>query len=184
MGEHRGVTARAPNPYDLLPRLPGLVLCSDDISDGQTLPRRHVSSWDGAGGQDVSPHLSWSDYPSASRSFAITCLDPDAKSGSGFWHWAVVNVGASTTELPTGAGQMGGRLLPAGAFMLRNDAGVSGYSGAAPPPGEAPHRYLFAVHALPIEHLDIPDTASSALLGLLLTRLAIARALLAPVYGR
>lgn len=152
------------NPYDFLPQVPSFDLRSDDVADGQALPTPQLSGLFGAGGEDTSPHLAWSGFPEGTKSFVVTCYDPDAPTVSGFWHWAVFNIPASVTELPTGAGDPNGANLPDGAKMLTTDGGVRQYLGAAPPPGHGPHRYIFVVHALDVESLDIPDEARPAFL--------------------
>lgn len=171
-----------PNPYDFLPSLPRFTLRSNDIAEGQTLPTPQLSGLFGAGGEDRSPHLAWEGFPAETQSFAVTCYDPDAPTASGFWHWAVFNIPASVTELPSGAGDASGSGLPEGAVSLTNDGGVKQFLGAAPPAGHGPHRYIFAVHAVDVPKLDIPDSASPALLGFNLFSHAIARALLTAVY--
>lgn len=171
-----------PNPYDFLPRLPTFTLSSTDVADGETLAKPHVSGMLGAGGEDVSPQLAWSGFPAETRSFAVTCYDPDAPTVSGFWHWAVFNIPADVTELPTGAGDASGSGLPAGAITLGNDAGLKQYVGAAPPPGHHVHRYFFAVHAVGVETLDIDGDARPAILGFNLFSQAIGRTYIAPLY--
>ncbi|MGV1088284.1 MAG: YbhB/YbcL family Raf kinase inhibitor-like protein, partial [Mycobacterium sp.] len=148
------------NPYEFLPTLPGFALTSADITDSQPLKNAQVSGIMGAGGQDVSPQLSWSGFPEATRSFAVTIFDPDAPTASGFWHWAVANLPATVAELPAGVGD--GSVLPGDALTLRNDAGMPRFVGAAPPAGHGVHRYFVAVHALDVEKLDLTADASPA----------------------
>lgn len=164
------------SPYDLLPKVPSFEVASTDIKDGGCLPSSQVSGIFGAGGDDCSPELSWTGFPSETESFVVTCYDPDAPTVSGFWHWSVVDIPASVTSLPRGAGDEAGDQLPEGAFQLRNDAGLRRYLGAAPPPGHGRHRYFFVVHAVDSETLDIPDDASNALLGFNLFSHTLARA--------
>jgi Raf kinase inhibitor-like YbhB/YbcL family protein len=171
-----------PSPYDFLPQVPGFTLTSSDVSDGDVLPLPHVSGVMGAGGEDRSPQLSWSGFPEGTRSFAVTVYDPDAPTASGFWHWAVVNIPATVTELPGGAGDQGGAKLPDGAVQLRNDAGFPGYVGAAPPAGHGPHRYFVVVHAVDTDALDVTPDASPAVLGFNLFGHTLARATLVATY--
>lgn len=168
------------NPYEFLPELPSFTLSSDTITDGQPLDNDQVSGIMGAGGNDVSPQLSWSGFPEQTRSFAVTMYDPDAPTASGFWHWAVANLPGDVTELPEGAGD--GSALPGDALILRNDAGQRRYIGAAPPPGHGPHRYIIAVHAVDVDKLDLPEDATPAFLGFNLFQHATARALIHGTY--
>jgi Raf kinase inhibitor-like YbhB/YbcL family protein len=168
------------NPYDFLPELPGFTLTSTDITDGQPLRNAQVSGIMGAGGEDVSPQLTWSGFPEETRSFAVTVFDPDAPTASGFWHWAVANLPATVTELPSGVGD--GSLLPGDALTLVNDAGVRRFIGAAPPAGHGYHRYFVAVHALNVEKLELSEDASPAYLGFNLFMSAIARAVIHGTY--
>ncbi|WP_046471296.1 YbhB/YbcL family Raf kinase inhibitor-like protein [Allosalinactinospora lopnorensis] len=174
--------AQPPSPYDFLPDLPSFTVTSDDVADGQPLPMPQGSGIMGAGGKDQSPHLAWSGFPEKTRSFAVTCFDPDAPTASGFWHWAVFDIPATVTELPSGAGDEGGSGLPAGAVTLRNDAGARRYIGAAPPGGHGPHRYTFVVHAVDVESLGIDDSATPAYLGFNLFFHGIGRATITPVF--
>ena len=166
------------NPYDYLPELPGFTLTSADITDSQPLKMAQVSGIMGAGGEDVSPQLSWSGFPEETQSFAVTVFDPDAPTASGFWHWAVANLPATVTELPAGVGD--GSLLPGDALTLCNDAGMRRFVGAAPPAGHGYHRYFVAVHAVSVEKLDLAEDASPAFLGFNLFMKSIARAV---IYG-
>ncbi len=171
-----------PNPYDFLPQVPAFTVTSSDVTDGAVLPTPHVSGVMGAGGEDRSPQLSWSGFPEGTRSFAVTVFDPDAPTASGFWHWAVVNIPASVTELPSGAGDKDSPSLPEGAVQLRNDGGFAGYVGAAPPSGHGPHRYFVVVHAVDTEQLDVTADAAPAVLGFNLFSHTLARATLVATY--
>jgi Raf kinase inhibitor-like YbhB/YbcL family protein len=168
------------SPYDNLPKLPTFTLTSSSLADGGALANDQVSGIFGAGGEDISPQLSWSGFPAETRSFAVTVYDPDAPTASGFWHWAVFNLPADVTELAAGAGD--GNQLAGGAVTLANDASLKRYLGAAPPAGHGPHRYYIAVHALPTDTLDIPADATPAFLGFNLFMQAIGRAVIHGTY--
>ena len=169
-------------PYDSLPEVPGFSVTSRDISDGAMLAMPQVSGIFGAGGEDASPHLSWSGFPAETRSFVVTCFDPDAPTGSGFWHWNVLDIPVSVTELPSNAGSQDGANLPAGATVINNDAGLPGYIGAAPPAGHGPHRYVFAVHAMRDEKVGVDNSVSNAVAGFNMFGRVLARAVIIPVY--
>jgi Raf kinase inhibitor-like YbhB/YbcL family protein len=154
----------APDPYSLLPAVPAFELRSDDVRQGERVPDVHTNT---AAGGNVSPHLAWSGFPPETQSFLVTCYDPDAPGPAGWWHWTLVDVPATTTELAQGVGTQDGAQLPAGAFQLRGDDGVAAYRGAAPPPGDQVHRYFFVVHALDVPSLGLdadtlPGKASTA----------------------
>jgi Raf kinase inhibitor-like YbhB/YbcL family protein len=172
---------RVPDPYDLLPEVPSFSLTSEDVADGEKLDMTHVH--DSADGENDSPQLSWSDFPEETRSFVVSCLDPDAPTGSGWWHWMAVDLPVSTTSLPRGAGASD-EDLPGKAFHARNDYGTRDFGGAAPPPGDPPHRYIFAVHAVDVESLGLtPDVTPAVVAGTLQSH-TLARATLRPIYSR
>ena len=171
-----------PNPYAFLPEVPSFTVTSEDLSDGRPLAQPQASGVMGAGGDDVSPQLSWSGFPEETRSFAVTVFDACAPTASGFWHWAVADIPADVTSLPTGAGDPEGSELPDSAVQLRNDAGAPGYVGAAPPEGHGPHRYYVVVHAVDVASLDLPEGATPAFLGFNLFSHTLARAIVVPTY--
>ena len=154
------------DPYAALQQLKPIgvfTLESADFSDGDPLPAALRATGPGAG--DRSPQLSWSGFPASAQSFAVTCFDPDAPSGSGWWHWAVANLPAGVTSLPPDAGEPGSVLLPHGALVLRNEDGERRYVGSGPPPGTGVHRYMFVVHALDVPRLGLGPDATPAVLG-------------------
>jgi Raf kinase inhibitor-like YbhB/YbcL family protein len=151
-----------PNPYDFLPEAPTFAVTSTDLEEGATLKAPQLSKAFGVeGGEDVSPSLSWSGAPPETKSFVVTCYDPDAPTVSGFWHWIVYDLPATTTSLPTGAGNPDKSGLPEGAKTLKNDGGFPGFCGAAPPPGHGEHRYIFCVSAMGIDSLPIDEATTS-----------------------
>ncbi|HWJ83498.1 MAG TPA: YbhB/YbcL family Raf kinase inhibitor-like protein [Nocardioides sp.] len=139
----------SPEPYDLMTSLPSLTLTSDDIDAGQPLKDDLIYE-----GGNTSPQLSWEPGPEGTKSYVVSCYDPDAPSPSGWWHWMVVDIPADVTSLEAGAGASDGS-LPGNAFHLRNDFGANKYDGSAPPAGDMPHRYYFAVHAVGEETLGV-----------------------------
>jgi Raf kinase inhibitor-like YbhB/YbcL family protein len=168
------------NPYAQLHDVPTFELSSHTVIDGEPLP---LAQWSGIfgvpGGGDVSPHLSWTGFPPESKSFVVTMYDPQAPTGSGFWHWAVADIPPATTELPEGAGSAGGDHLPDEAFQLGGDAGAKQYVGGAPPAGTGKtHNYYITVSALDIDKTGLDDTASAAYLGFAISGHTLARATL------
>ena len=140
------------DPFARLPVVPSFSVTSTDVTDGQPLPPAQMSGiFEVPGGKDLSPQLSWSGAPAETKSYTVTMYDPDAPSGSGFWHWTLADIPPSVTELPTGAGDVIGEHLPAGAVQLPNDARWARFIGAGPPPGDGRHRYVIVVQALGIE---------------------------------
>jgi Raf kinase inhibitor-like YbhB/YbcL family protein len=161
----------APDPYSLLPSVPGFSLHSTDVTSGEQMAEEHASG-------NVSPQLSWDGFPEGTKSFLVNCFDPDAPTPAGFWHWTVVDVPVGVTSLEQGAD------APTGATVLRNDMGTADFTGAAPPPGDRAHRYVFAVHALDVESLGLPDGATPTVAAFTSLGHVLARATISPVYSR
>jgi Raf kinase inhibitor-like YbhB/YbcL family protein len=168
---------RRPLPHDFHPPVAPVAVTSDDLTDGGVLPDAHVFA---AG--NTSPQLRWSGFPAGTKSFAVTCYDPDAPTGSGFWHWTVFDIPADVTELPAGAGSGTFQGLPSGAVQVRNDYGTRDFGGAAPPPGDGPHRYVFTVYAVDQEKLGPDADATPAVVGFNLRFHAIGRGQLIATY--
>ena len=174
---------RPPLTFSFFPPVASFTLTSTDIEDGVTLPLAQVADAMGYAGDNRSPQLAWRDFPESTQGFALTVHDPDAPTGSGFWHWLVVNIPVEVTSLESGAGAPDGSGLPPGAFHVRNDAGTLGYFGAAPPAGDVPHRYVHTVHALDVATLDVDGSVAPAIVGFNLRFHTIARAQIVPVFG-
>jgi len=163
-----------PNPYDLLPPVPSFTLTSTDVRDGHPLADGQV-----ADKGNTSPQLSWSGAPEGTKSFAITCFDPDAPTPCGYWHWVLVDVPADVTSLDTGAASDD---VPGKAFHCRNDGGAKAFMGAAPPPNDQPHRYFFVVHAVGEDNLGVDSDASPAVVSFNLAFKTLGRAIIHGTY--
>lgn len=157
---------------------------SPSLKPDLLLTQAHVFSGFGCEGGNQSPALTWTQPPEGTQSLAVTVHDPDAPTGSGWWHWVVYNLPAQTTQLPANAGRVDGKGLPAGTVQGRTDYGTTGFGGACPPAGDAPHRYRFTVHALKVPWLDLPADASPALVGYMLHMNRIGSTTLEARYGR
>ena len=159
-------------------------LTSPDIADGSTIAQSFEFDGFGCSGRNQSPVLRWSGAPEGTKGFAVNVYDPDAPTGSGFWHWYVIDLPASVSELPANAGAKGGAHLPAGARQIRNDYGQYAWGGMCPPPGDKPHRYIFTVHALSVPRIEVPDDAPAALAGFMVNANTLAKASFTATYGR
>ena len=166
----------SPDPYELLPSVPSFTVASDDVTDGQPLKDDQV-----AAKGNTSPQLTWSGAPEGTKSFTVTCFDPDAPTPSGFWHWVLVDLPADVTSLDAGVGAEGAD-LPGQAFMVKNDGGQHGFMGAAPPEGDQVHRYFFVVHAVTEESLGVDENASPAVVSFNLAFKTAGRAIVTGTY--
>jgi Raf kinase inhibitor-like YbhB/YbcL family protein len=164
----------------------GMSVTSTEISKGGTIKNEQVFKGFGCTGGDISPSLKWSGAPTGAKSFAITMYDPDAPTGSGWWHWVAFNIPASTTSIPKNAGNPKAATMPGGAIQSRTDFGIDGYGGPCPPKGDPPHRYTITVFAVDVAKLpDAKDAnASPALVGFDLHFHTLGKATLTATYGR
>ncbi|WP_202905659.1 YbhB/YbcL family Raf kinase inhibitor-like protein [Cypionkella psychrotolerans] len=154
---------------------------SADAADGAFTDKNYADSF-GCTGGNLSPQIAWSGAPVATKSFVVTIYDPEAPTGSGWWHWVVTNIPATANELPAGIGA-GAQTLPTGAVQMNSDAGIPAYGGPCPPVGET-HHYVITVTALGVEKLELPPNASGALVGYMTTANALAKATLTLTAGR
>ncbi|GAA5526159.1 UPF0098 protein YbcL [Microbulbifer aestuariivivens] len=156
-------------------------LTSETLNAGGRMPMEQVAN--ACGGENISPALSWSGAPEGTKSFALMAYDPDAPTGSGWWHWVVFNIPADVNSLPAGAGEPKNGLIPE-AIQARNDLGVLGYGGACPPKGHGDHRYQFRIFALGVEQLPLDEMASPAMVGFNVNANKLAEAELEVTWGR
>jgi Raf kinase inhibitor-like YbhB/YbcL family protein len=163
---------------------PPFTLVSADLKAGARVGDSHVFNGFGCTGGNVSPALSWSNPPAGTKSYALMVHDPDAPTGSGWWHWVVWNIPANVTSLPAKAGDPASGLMPQGATQGLTDFGSPGYGGPCPPPGDKPHRYYFRLHALKVDKLDLPANATAAMVGFNVRANTLAVAELMATYSR
>jgi Raf kinase inhibitor-like YbhB/YbcL family protein len=158
-------------------------LTSKDVKPGAMLTDQQVFNGFGCSGANVSPELSWQNAPAGTKSFVLTVYDPDAPTGSGWWHWVVYDIPATAKELPQGAGS-GKAALPEGAKEGKTDFGAPGFGGACPPPGDKPHRYVFTINALTLDKLEVPADASPAMIGFMTKANSLGSATFTAKYAR
>jgi Raf kinase inhibitor-like YbhB/YbcL family protein len=176
-GDHGHGYRDRPNPYEFLPKVPSFTVVSTTVRNGHPLPVAQLSGIFGVpGGKDISPELSWSGFPKQTKSFVVSMYDPEAPTGSGFWHWIVEDIPATATSLPEGAGALDSTTLPAGAIQLDGDAGTPRYVGGAPPAGSGVHDYYITITALNEPNTGLGAITSGALLGFEIDSHTIARA--------
>jgi Raf kinase inhibitor-like YbhB/YbcL family protein len=161
-----------------------LTLTSPDLKPGAKIADEQVfNGWD-CTGKNISPALNWSGAPKGVKSFAINLYDPDAPTGSGFWHWVAFDIPADVNSLAKGAGDPKAPAMPAGALQAKNDFGDAGYGGPCPPKGDKPHHYHFTIFALDVDKLGVDGTASAAVVGFYVHSHTLAKATLNGVWGR
>jgi Raf kinase inhibitor-like YbhB/YbcL family protein len=162
--------------------LMAFMLNSPDIAANSTISAPYV--YTGCGGGNLSPELRWSGAPAGTKSYAITIYDPDAPTGSGWWHWLLYNIPAATSQLPRGAGTGKATALPPGALQGMNDYSQVGYGGPCPPEGSPAHHYVFTIYALKAARLELNANASGALIGFNINANMLAKASFTATYGR
>jgi Raf kinase inhibitor-like YbhB/YbcL family protein len=157
---------------------------SAEVKPGAKIPEAQVFNGFGCSGGNVSPSLQWKNPPAGTKSFAITLYDPDAPTGSGWWHWVMFDIPADVTSLYLGVGNPASGQTPKGAVQSRTDFGKPGYGGPCPPKGDKPHRYIFTVYALKVDKIDADSEASGAVVGLMLNANKLGKASFTATYGR
>ncbi|MCK9283027.1 MAG: YbhB/YbcL family Raf kinase inhibitor-like protein [Rhodocyclaceae bacterium] len=162
----------------------GFTMQSADVGAATPIAGKHVFKGFGCEGDNVSPMLRWENPPKDVKSFALTVYDPDAPTGSGWWHWVVLNLPADTREIPQGAGDPAAAKLPKGASQIRTDFGKPGWGGPCPPVGDKPHRYVFTLHALKVDRIDLAEDAPAAMAGYMINANSIGKASFTARYGR
>ncbi len=160
----------------------GLILKSDSLK-GQ-LSINEVYNGFGCTGKNISPELHWENVPKGTKSFALTVYDPDAPTGSGWWHWIVFNIPKDTTSLEAGAGDAKKVMLPEGSVQNVTDYGFAGFGGACPPEGDKAHQYIFTIHALDVEKFELDGKQSAAIAGYYINAHTIQKASLIAYYAR
>ncbi len=159
-------------------------LTSPTVKNKGPIDKQHVFSGFGCNGDNVSPELRWTNAPKDTKSFAVTMYDPDAPTGSGWWHWVIFNIPSDITALAAGAGKTDGLGVPQDSMQSMTDFGQPGYGGPCPPAGDKPHRYIFTVFALKVDQLPLKPEASGAMVGYYLNQNALAKASFTGLYGR
>jgi Raf kinase inhibitor-like YbhB/YbcL family protein len=159
----------------------GFTLTSPDIKPGSKIGEQFVFNSFGCNGPNMSPALTWSGAPPGTKSFVLTIYDPDAPTGSGFWHWVIYNIPASASGLPQGSGMPGKE--PPGAVQSGNDFGTAGYGGPCPPKGAKPHHYVFTLYAEKTDKLEVPPNPTNAVIGFVTRAGAIAKTGFTAIYG-
>lgn len=162
----------------------GFTLTSPEIKAGSSIPKNFEFNGFGCSGDNKSPALKWTGAPKDTKSFAVTVYDPDAPTGSGWWHWMVINIPATVNELPSNAGAVNSTTLPSGAVQNRIDFGFNAWGGVCPPQGDKPHHYVFTVHALKTEKIDAPMDATAAMTGSMINGNSLGKASFTATYGR
>lgn len=159
-------------------------LTSPQVSAGKMLSMEQVLNGFGCSGENISPELIWTGEPEGTKSFAVTVYDPDAPTGSGWWHWVLFNIPASVHSLAKNSGNAQAGLLPVGTIQSRTDFGKTGYGGACPPEKDAAHHYEFTVWALDVDSLGLDENASGAMVGFFLQHHQLDHAVLTAVFDR
>jgi Raf kinase inhibitor-like YbhB/YbcL family protein len=162
----------------------GMSLSSPDIKNKGTIAMEQVFKGFGCTGENISPALTWKGAPKETKSFALTVYDPDAPTGSGWWHWVVFNIPPNVTSLPKNAGDPKANLAPTGSIQGRTDFGTPGYGGPCPPKGDKPHHYHFTIYALDIDKIDADQNASPAYIGYNIHFHTLAKGHFVGLYGR
>lgn len=157
---------------------------TSNIKPNSTISHEHVFNGFGCLGKNISPEISWKNPPKGTKSFALTVYDPDAPTGSGWWHWSVINIPANYDVFPANFGYKNSFSLEANINQIRNDFGNYSFGGPCPPKGDKKHRYIFTIHALKTEKIDLDKSATAALAGFMINQNTLAKSSFTAFYSR
>ncbi|AYA42396.1 YbhB/YbcL family Raf kinase inhibitor-like protein [Xenorhabdus nematophila] len=161
-----------------------MIITSTEFKNNDFLQKEHEFNEFGGNGNNRSPELAWREAPAETKSFAITAYDPDAPTGSGFWHWVAFDIPVAAQALVANAGKSDGSKMPIGTIQSRNDYGFPGFCGPCPPVGNKAHRYIFTIHALSVEKLGIDAETTNAVARFMIQANTLATATITSYYQR
>lgn len=161
-----------------------LQISSKDIAPNAAITKKHVFKGFGCSGDNIFPEVTWSNPPLGTKSFALTVYDPDAPTGSGWWHYVAINIPATQTSLTNEVAAQNKFSVNDGIHQIRNDFGNYNFGGPCPPTGDKAHRYIFTIYALKTDKLDVAETATAALAGYMINQNVLGKASFTGFYRR
>jgi len=148
-------------------------LSSPELKKNTYFQQKYLWNKNGCKGENISPPLEWEYAPKNTESFALTVFDPDATSGSGWWHWVLINIPKTAKKISENASK--NKSIPHGSIEIRNDFGEISWGGPCPPPGET-HHYVFTIYALKTKGISVNEQSTPAQIGIELQKNMIKKA--------